>query len=254
MTRRVLAIGAHPDDIEFTCAGTLARLKALGWEIQMAVLTAGDLGAADGTCEQIAEIRREEQRKSAALLGAALQMLEFRDLEIEFTVEARARVTEAVRAADPHIVFAPPPMDYMADHEVTSQLARAACFEAGVTLHVTGERAPIERIPHLYYADPIEGTDIFGDPASVSVFVDITETLQTKLDMLACHASQREWLMKRHGMDQYIDAARQWTARRGTDASIHAGRDIPHAEAFRQHRGHPYPHDDLLAELLGGSG
>ena len=129
----------------------------------MAVLTPGDLGSAVHTREEIAEIRRAEARRSAEIIGAAsFQILEFRDFGISFNEDSRRRVTGALRAAAPNLVFGPPPADYMADHEITSQLVRAACFDAAVPLYETPKHKAIERIPHLYYVDPIEGVDIFG--------------------------------------------------------------------------------------------
>jgi len=65
--------------------------------------------------------------------------------------------------------------------------------------------------------------------------------------MLACHASQREWLRSHHGLDEYIDAMKRTNAVRGEQL------DVSFAEAFVQHRGHPFPQSDLLAELTGGS-
>jgi hypothetical protein len=65
-----------------------------------------------------------------------------------------------------------------------------------------------------------------------------------KLQMLACHASQRNWLLKQHGIDEYLESCRKWSSRRGAELGT------AHAEAFRQHTGHPYPHHNLLRELL----
>lgn len=253
MTDRVLAFGAHPDDIEFTCAGTLARLKERGWDVHMAVMTPGDLGSAERSREEIAATRRTEAACSAEVLGASLQILEFRDFQIEFTDASRRRVTDAVRAADPRLVLAPPPADYMADHEITSQLVRDACFNASVPLYETPNHQATGHIPHLYYVDPIEGTDLFGRPAPVGRFIDVSDVMETKATMLAAHASQRDWLMKQHGMDQYLKSMRDWAAKRGAEASKVAGAGtIRHAEGFRQHLGHPYPHDDLLGQILEG--
>jgi len=62
--------------------------------------------------------------------------------------------------------------------------------------------------------------------------------------MLACHASQREWLLRQHGIDEYLDAQERWSAKRGAEAGV------PYAEAFHQHLGHGYPKNNLIAELL----
>ena len=79
--------------------------------------------------------------------------------------DARRRVTEAVRRARPEIILTAPPIDYMSDHEMTSRLVRDAAFNAPIKNFATHQwepAAPIAHVPHLYYVDPIEGTDYFG--------------------------------------------------------------------------------------------
>lgn len=245
---KILAIHAHPDDIEITCAGTLLRLKEAGCDLAYATMTAGDKGSAELSAEAIAIIRREEARVSASRMGAEFYCVEFQDLCIDVNHESRQRVTEILRRAKPDVVITAPPVDYMSDHEHTSRLVRDACFCASVPNYKTEQwdPAPVtERIPHLYYVDPIEGVDWFGEPAQYNLLVDVSNQLDEKIDLLACHASQREWLRRQHGADEYLDSARAWAAKRGELLGVNA------AEAFRQHRGHPYPGSDILSELLG---
>ena len=89
---RILAIHAHPDDIEIQCAGTLVRLKQLGCEIVMATMTAGDGGSAVLGPDEIAAVRRKEAKAAADLLGAEYLCLEFKDLQICHDNESRRRV------------------------------------------------------------------------------------------------------------------------------------------------------------------
>lgn len=244
---RILAIHAHPDDIEFQCAGTLARLARLGCPITIATMTPGDCGSAEHTAEQISEIRRAEAQRAAELLGAEYLCLEFRDLRICHDNDARRRVTEAVRRARPGLVLTAPPVDYMSDHEMTSRLVRDACFNAPIPNYrteATDPAAPIDHIPHLYYVDPLEGTDYFGNSVPTDFVVDISQTYELKQNMLACHESQRNWLLKQHGIDEYLDSCRRWSAARGAQIGVEYG------EGFRQHRGHPYPSDNLLLRLI----
>ena len=211
-------------------------------------MTAGDKGSAEHSAAEISKIRRNEAAAAAAKLGADYLCLEFSDLQIDVGDESRRRVTEAVRRTAPQIVLTAPPIDYMTDHEVTSRLVRDACFAASVPNFHTGQwdpASPTERIPHLYYCDSVGGVDWFGDPTPTSLLVDVTDQIDARSELLACHASQREWLRRQHGEDEYLDSARRWSAARGAEAGY------DYAEAFRQHRGHPYPHDDRLAELLG---
>lgn len=244
---RVLAIHAHPDDVEFQCAGTLALLKDRGARITIVTMTAGDCGSAELPPEDISRVRLAEAEKSAGLLGADYACLHFRDLTIVHDNDSRRRVTEALRDIRPDVVLTAPPVDYMSDHEITSRLVRDACFNAPIPNYDTGvgdPAAPLERIPHLYYVDPIEGVDYFGNPVAPQFIVDISATFDRKLQMLACHESQRSWLLKQHGIDEYLESCRRWCEQRGSQIGARYG------EGFTQHRGHPYPADNrLLAEL-----
>jgi LmbE family N-acetylglucosaminyl deacetylase len=162
----VLAIHAHPDDIEIQCAGTLRRLRKLGCRISVATMTPGDGGSAEHTAEEISAIRREEARRAAVIMDAEYTCLEFRDLSIVFDNDSRRRVTEFVRRTAPAIILTAPPIDYMHDHEITSALVRDACFNASVPNYRTGQwdpAPPTLKIPWLYYVDPVEGTDHFGN-------------------------------------------------------------------------------------------
>lgn len=244
---RILAIHAHPDDIELQCAGTLLRLKQLGCQISLATMTPGDCGSAELGQDEIAVVRRGEAKRSADLIGADYTCLEFRDLSIVVDNDSRRRVTEVIRRTRPDIVITAPPVDYMSDHEMTSRLVRDACFNASCPNYATRQWDPApatQKIPYLYYVDPIEGIDYYGNAIPADFIIDVSATMETKLEMLACHASQREWLRRQHGLDEYLDGCRRWSAARG--AKI--GRE--YGEAFTQHRGHPYPHDNVLAELL----
>ena len=244
---RVFAIHAHPDDLGFQCAGTLALLKERGCEILMATMTPGDLGSAELPPEEISRIRRGEAAKSAEMLGAEYQCLEFSDLSICFDNESRHRVAEVIRRVRPDLVITAPPVDYMSDHEMTCRLVRDACFNAAVPNYATHQwdpAPPMAKIPHLYYVDSIEGVDYFGNAIEPGFIVDISKTFELKQKMLACHDSQRAWLRQQHGIDEYLESSRRWSETRGQE--IRAA----HGEAFRQHKGHPYPHDNLLLELL----
>lgn len=244
---RVLAIHAHPDDIELQCAGTLLRLKELGCTISMATMTPGDCGSAELGPEEIAAVRRKEAQQSADLLGADYTCLEFRDLSIVVDNDSRRRVTEVIRRTRPELVITAPPIDYMSDHEMTSHLVRDACFNASCPNYKTQQWDPApatSKIPHLYYVDAIEGVDYYGQSLPTSLVVNVTDVFDQKLRMLACHASQREWLRRQHGMDEYLESCTRWSAARG--AKIGAA----YGEAYTQHRGHPYPGDNLLEELM----
>jgi len=245
---RVLAIHAHPDDVEFQCAGTLSLLAEAGLAIAIVSMTPGDCGSREMEPEEIARTRRAEGRRAAEVIGATYECLEFRDLSIVIDNDAKRRVTEAIRRHRPDVVMTAPPVDYMDDHEATSRLVRDACFNASCPNYATRQWDPApatDAIPHLYYVDPIEGVDYWGEQVVPHFYVDVSQTFDQKREMLACHDSQRAWLRAQHGVDEYLESQRRWSAARGSEIGV------AFAEAFRQHRGHPYPGDNLLEQLLG---
>jgi LmbE family N-acetylglucosaminyl deacetylase len=243
--KRVLAIGAHPDDVEFLCAGTLVLLHEKGWEVHIATMTPGDCGSEVLPPEEISRARRIEAANAAAVLGGQYHCLECRDGLIAYDEETNFKAVALVRQVRPRLVIALSPQDYMIDHEVASALARNAAFMAGVPNWKTEPYPPFRPVPYLYYADPLELKDLFGTAIVPTTMVDITSAVETKSRMLACHASQRDWIRKQHGLDEYIDKMFEMGQQRGQILGVR------YAEGFRQHRGHGYPQDNLLAAELG---
>ena len=246
----VLSVLAHPDDAEFLCAGVLLRLaREHGWRVHVASMTPGDCGSAERPPEEIAAVRRAEAARAAGLLGAVYHCVEERDLRIFYEERPLERVTRLLRQVRPRVVLTHSPADYMLDHEVTSTLARAAAFGAPAPnfFHDRGHGPPLEHIPHLYYCDPLEGKDALGREVEPQFCVDVSGVIDAKAALLAAHASQRDWLLKHHGLDQYIESMRDWGARRGRRIGA------AYAEGFRQHLGHSYPQDNLLGQLLGAA-
>lgn len=247
MTQRtVLAILAHPDDAEFLCAGTLALLaREHHWNIHIATMTPGDCGSAEHSAEEISRIRRQEASASAAILQGDYHCLEERDLLVRYDSMALQKVTRLIRQVDPEVIITHSPADYHLDHEMTSQLVRGASFAAAVPLFDQGNSRATNHIATLYYCDPIEGKNIFGEPVAPQFCIDISSVIDIKAQMLAAHASQRQWLMKHHGVDNYIETMKAWSAHRGQE------RGVAFAEGFRQHLGHSYPQQNLLGQILG---
>ena len=245
---RVMAIGAHPDDVEFMCAGTLFLLKRQeNFEFQVTTLTAGDCGSVEHPPDEIADIRRGEAREAAGMLDADYSCLEEKDCRIFTGSELLETVVEQMRRFAPHVVFTHYPEDYMVDHEETSRIVRSATFTAPIPNFSTGADDPaqaMDHIPHLYYWAPMEGKNIFGKQVESGFYVDIGGVIEQKKQMLACHASQREWLLKQHGVDEYINAMVETAHKTGLLASV------PYAEGFTQHRGHAYPAHNVLKEYL----
>jgi len=244
----VLSVLAHPDDAEFLCAGTLVRLaREHAWEVHVASMTPGDCGSAEHGAEEISRIRRGEGASAAAVIGARYHCLEQRDLRVCYNERALEKVVRLYREVRPRIVLTHSPADYMLDHEITSTLARAAAFAAAVPNFACdrGHAPPLDHVPHLYYCDAAEGKDLFGREVVPAFCIDTSAVIDTKAKMLGCHASQRNWLLRQHGMDQYVETMRAWSSQRGRPHGV------AFAEGFRQHLGHSYPQSNLLGELLG---
>jgi len=251
MTKTILSVLAHPDDAEFLCAGTLIRLKQEhGFEVHIASMTPGDCGSVEYGPQEISRMRRAEGAHAAKIIGATYHCLEERDLQVFYNERTLEKVTRLLRLVQPSILITHSPTDYMLDHEMTSTITRAAAFAGPIpNFMAEGRIGPVlAHIPHLYYCDPLEGKDPMGRDVPPGFRIDISKVIDTKADMLGAHASQRDWLMKHHGMDHYLQAMRDWSAKRGAEAGV------AFAEGFRQHLGHSYPQENVLGKLLGTKG
>lgn len=245
MKKRVLAFGCHPDDIEFMAAGTLALLAERGWEVHLATMTGGEVGSPTVSREEIKRRRLGEAEASAKVLKGSYHYAGGCDLEVEYNEFYRRAAVRVMRKVDPDLVLTLPPADYMLDHEITSRLVQNAAYIAQVPLYdPEGGLKPMRRAPHLYYLNAVGLKDIFGRPLPVSFGVDVGAVIETKRKMLACHASQREWLLSL-GWDSYMKMLDDWSVAQGKLI----GRE--HGECFIQHRGASFPQSDLLAEALG---
>src|SRR5690606_23980919 len=129
--------------------------------------------------------------------------LEFEDVYIMYNKESINLTTSLIRKIRPSIVLTHNPSDYMIDHETTSKIVQTACFSAGIKNMEIAETS-YEPTPYLYYSDSMDATDILGRPIYTTMFVDITSEISIKEKMLGSHASQRNWLLTHHKMDEYI--------------------------------------------------
>lgn len=245
MNKTALSFLAHPDDAEILCGGTLVRLSEAGWKVHIATATSGDCGTMTHNRWQISSIRTDEGAKAASMIGATYHCLDERDLMVVFDKPTIQKAMDLFRRVAPSLVFTHAAKDYMMDHEIVSMLARAASFGYGAPNISSHPLLPGSQVPYLYYCDPVGAADPYGNEVKPTTLIDISKQLETKAQMLAAHASQREWLRAHHGMDEYIDSMRRHSADRGKLAGAAA------AEAFVQHRGHPYPQDDVLKKLFG---
>ncbi len=223
----VLAIGAHPDDLEILAGGTLALYAAAGHRVTMAVATNGNVGSPTLGRDEIAAIRRDEAQAAADVIGAELVWMDFDDEWLFNDRPTRERFIDVIRAARPDVVFAHSPTDYHPDHRVAGQVTVDARIPAAVRLVETTLPAA-EKIPHVFLMDNVGGVDFEPE-----VHVDVSSVLEVKERMLRCHRSQDGWLRAIYdGMD-YVAFMREHAAARGAQAGF------PWAESFREVKTHP---------------
>ena len=196
---RVLAIGAHPDDLELQCAGTLARYAHRGDHVTMAVAMSGDCGSSTLPKEQIAAIRGEEARASAAVLGAEfLHMHHYSDGFLFSTEQTRLDFLNVIRQARPDVILTHSPNDYHPDHRMTAQIVCDVRIMITVP-NIKTEAPPGDMVPEVYFFDTMAGIDFVPQH-----YVDITSTFDVKKTMLSCHKSQSSWLADQYKMT-YLD-------------------------------------------------
>lgn len=192
---RILAVGAHPDDIEILCAGTLLRYADAGHEIFMAVATNGEQGHLHIMPEELAAIRKTEAEASAAIAGAQLFWMGYPDQMIFHDKDTRLNFIEMTRQANPDLIITHNPTDYAQDHRVVSELMFTASFEACVP-HLFTDSPPIKLPVPVYYMDNVAGTNFLP-----TELVDISSTIDRKAAMLECHQSQLVWLKEHDDLD-----------------------------------------------------
>ena len=244
----VLAIAAHPDDIEFLMAGTLLLLRRAGWTIHYFNIARGNLGSMRWDARKTARVRREEARASARLLGATWHPPICDDLEIFYTDRLLRRVCAVVRKAAPTIVLTHSPEDYMEDHMIASRLAVTAAFARGMpNYRTTPPRRAFPGATTVYHALPHGLCDGLRRPIQPELFIDTSAVQKEKRAYLACHASQKEWLDATQGMDSYLNAMDAFSAEVGRMSGKYK-----YAEGWRRHAhlGFCAEADDPLRDLL----
>ena len=227
---RVLAVGAHPDDLELLAAGTLARYANAGHHVAMCVLTDGDLGSDELDRSTIAYVRRAEAADAAAEIGAELHLLGEPDGFLFDRPDLRRAVVEVFRQTRPDVVITHSPQDYHPDHRATSQIVLNCRQLGGCRLLTTTSRAH-RTIPAVLFMDTLGGIDFHPE-----LWIDITDVIELKRRMLRRHRSQNDWLRRLHGVD-YVSFVDTLGAMRGMQCGT------AYAEGFRIAHGYPEPVD-----------
>jgi LmbE family N-acetylglucosaminyl deacetylase len=191
----ILCVGAHPDDPEGSAGGLLAKYARRGDAVYVCYATNGEKGHYHIPPAQLATIRRGEAEAACRVLGAQPIFLEVPDGELEVTMAMRRRVMDVLRRTRPDVVLSHHPFDYHPDHLATGQLVFDASYLASVP-HFKTEEPACAVAPTLYYLDSAVSGGL-GEPR----YVDIGETIELKMESLAQHRSQVEWLNEHDGGD-----------------------------------------------------
>lgn len=244
-----MAVGAHPDDIEFMMAGTLAVLREAGFEIHMMNLANGNLGGQTCSSRDLARIRLGEARAAAKRLGAVHHPPLFDDLGIYYEPDAIRRLASVIRSVGPSILLVPSPQDYMEDHVNTCRLAVTAAFVRGMRNYRTSPpRRPWNGDVTIYHAMPHGLRDPLRRRIVPGLFVDTTSVIDLKREALAEHRSQQDWLAETQKMNAYIATMDVFSFALGR-----MSRRFLHAEGWRRHMHYGFCADDVdpLRAALG---
>ena len=218
----VLAITSHPDDMEIACAGTLLKCKQRGDRVVVCHLSSGNLGHVIIPPDELTVMRAKEAERSAQMGGFEIIHSSFDDLAIyDNNKAARDKVVDVIKAVKPDFIITHAPDDYMPDHTAVSRLVFDASFTATLPNYHTNVPGAANMVP-IYYMDTLAGVNF-----NPTEFVDVTDFIEQKLQMLECHESQVVWMRDHDGID-FPDMVRTCSRYRG----YQCGAD--YAEGFRQ--------------------
>jgi len=218
----ILAVGCHPDDLEIACFGTLARYVKEGHKVFACHVTNGNLGHVEIPPPELRMIRNREAEKAAEVIGAEAITCDVSDLSVDSMSEAlNKEMVRIIREVKPNLIISHPSQDYMRDHVEAGALAFRSSFHASVA-HLYPAYKDTSAVVPLFYMDTLAGVDFLP-----TEYVDITDSIELKLEALACHESQIVWMRDHDGID-FIDFVRTCSKYRGLQCGV------PYAEGFRQ--------------------
>jgi LmbE family N-acetylglucosaminyl deacetylase len=244
----IFAIHSHPDDIEFVIAGTLFLLKKADCEIHYMNIANGCYGTAEHTKEDIIRIRRDESMAACKRLGAVYHESICDDMGVFYTDNLIRQVTAVVREVSPDVILTASPEDYMEDHMNACRLALGGAFVRGMkNYNSIPSRPHIDKDVSVYHAVPHGLQDGLRRPIVSDFYIGIDTVIEDKVEMLACHESQKNWLDTSQGFDSYLTTMKELNARVADQI-----KNVSYAEGFRRHLHFGYSRDEIdpLSEIL----
>jgi LmbE family N-acetylglucosaminyl deacetylase len=192
----ILAIGAHPDDLEIYCYGTLAKFVKNGHTVYTSTTANGNKGHYEIKPDKLAEIRCNETTKAAAVIGAGYIGLGIDDLEVDsHNKSQQKKMVELIRGIKPDMIITHGPEDYMSDHVETSRLVFYASFGSSIPHYIT-ESPFHDSVAPVYYMENSCGIDFIPQD-----YVDISDVMDLKIKAIQCHESQMKWLGDHDGFN-----------------------------------------------------
>lgn len=243
-----MAIGAHPDDIEFMMGGTLVQLGRAGFRLHYLNLASGSCGSAVHGVRQLRLIRRCEGRAAAKVLGATFHESLVDDLEVYYERSTLRRLAAVVREVRPRILLVPSPQDYMEDHTNACRLAVTAAFVRTMkNFQTVPRRAPATGDVTVYHAMPHGLRDPLRRRIVPGLYVNTTDAIKVKREALAAHQSQQHWLDASQKMNAYLSTMEDFSREVGRMSG-----KFRHAEGWRRrlHYGFCAESSDPLREAL----
>jgi len=227
----VLAIAAHPDDIELMMAGTLFLLKEKGCELHYLNIANGSCGSEQKSKEEIVKIRGEEAKNAALFLNANYNRSFTVDFGILYSEYLIRKVAAVVRKCNPDILLVPSLNDYMEDHIMSARIAVTAAFVRNMPNYQTDPPvSPISNDIAIYHALPYGLRDELRRKVVPETFVNIESVIEQKTEMLAMHKIQKEWLDKSQGIDSYLIMMQEMSRQIGKDS-----KQFQYAEGWHRH-------------------
>ncbi len=250
MSKSVLAIGCHPDDIEFMMAGTLFRLKENGFLLHYMNLANGCCGSTVYSYEKLITMREEESKKACEFLSARYYPSIANDIEVFYKNEIIRKVAAIIRIVQPDILIVPSIKDYMEDHMNTARIAVTAAFCRGMTNYITlPQVSSYNKDVVIYHALPYGLTDGLRCDVEPDFFVNISSVMDQKRSMLGFHKSQQNWLETSQGLNKYIETMNSMSLAVG----IRSG-EYKFAEGWKRHSHLGFSNEEInpLFDILKG--
>lgn len=192
----VLAIGAHPDDLELNCFGTLAKFVKQGHTVYTCTVCNGSLGSYVIEPGELAEMRKKEAAEAAEMIGAKYVCMDIGDTAANAAdVQQQVKMVSLIRDIQPDLIITHAPNDYMGDHVETHKLVFKASFDASVPHYEAPNMNPVSVCP-IYFMENAYGVDFLPQD-----YVDITDEIDVKEKALGCHKSQVDWLRDHDNFD-----------------------------------------------------